>query len=90
MLEVPPRAALPTTVMANLWFAQHLRDLAGDAVSAIQQKSASGAFNGLHLRVEEDARVFINQVGLASYHMLVYNPANDRLSSLSQHRRAIS
>lgn len=58
--SAPEDVAVP--VMSNLLFAKTLRVLAQNAVTKAKQKTGSDTFNGLHLRVEEDATSFTKRV----------------------------
>lgn len=58
--HVPRDVAVP--VMTNLLFAPSLRALADEAVRAVKDKTGSESFNGLHLRVEDDAAAYVDKV----------------------------
>ena len=58
--HVPRNVAVP--VMTNLLFAPSLRALADEALRAVKDKTGSESFNGLHLRVEDDAAAYVDKV----------------------------
>jgi hypothetical protein len=58
--SAPKDIAVP--VMSNLLFAPNLRQIAQNAVQRMKAKTGSENFNGIHLRVEEDASIFTKKV----------------------------
>ena len=63
--DVPKDIAVP--VMTNLLFAPNLRSIGEEAVRAAAEKTGAGSFNGLHLRVEDDANVFSKKVCMRQF-----------------------
>ena len=58
--HAPEDIAVP--VSRNLLFAKSLRKLADRAVQTALKRTGAETFNGLHLRVEEDATSFLKRV----------------------------
>jgi hypothetical protein len=61
MLGSAPKS-LAVPVMSNLLFAPNLRKLAKRAIAQAEINTGSKTFNGLHLRIEDDAASFIKRV----------------------------
>ena len=66
IVAAPENIAVP--VMSHLEFAPNLRKMARQAVKKLKKRTGSETFNGLHLRVEEDAAKFQERV------LLPYTP----------------
>lgn len=60
LVSAPEDITVP--ISTNLRFAPNLRKLAKKAVQTAKKKTGSNTFNGLHLRVEEDATSYLKRV----------------------------